>query len=139
LVEGSKVQNTACARFFSKTLFFHPAVDGYLALFRAAEGERRLGRGVARHLGYTGVGVGSLTATSPTIIDLYGTNFFFQPSSVHGWTLAFLLAVHRLCGAIEGRLSHFLPRWLRTGWQSVRVEILRRGWEFNPGHRKGRQ
>ena len=24
-----------------------------------------------------------------------------------------------LCGAIERRLSHFLPRWLRTGWQSV--------------------
>jgi len=35
------------------------------------------------------------------------------------WTSAFLLAVHRLCGVIEGRLSHFLPRWLRTGWQSV--------------------
>jgi len=29
------------------------------------------------------------------------------------------LAVHRLCGVIEGRLSHFLPRWLRTGWQTV--------------------
>ena len=45
--------------------------------------------------------------------------FFHQPSSVHGWTSAFLLAVHRLCGVIEGRLSHFLPRWLRTGWQSA--------------------
>jgi len=47
--------------------------------------------------------------------------FFFQPSwsSIHGWTLAFLLTVHRLCGVIGGRLSHFLPRWLRTGWQSV--------------------
>ena len=45
--------------------------------------------------------------------------FFYQPSSVREWNLAFLLAVHRLCGAIEGRLSHFLPRWLRTGWQSV--------------------
>jgi len=40
-------------------------------------------------------------------------------SSVRGWTSAFLLAVHRLCGVIEGRLSHFLPRWLRTGWQSA--------------------
>jgi len=39
----------------------------------------------------------------------------FHPLSVHGWTLAFLLAVHRLCGAIEWRLSHFLPHWLRTG------------------------
>jgi len=44
---------------------------------------------------------------------------FYQPSSVRGWTLAFLLAVHRLCGVMEERLSHFLPRWLRTGWQSV--------------------
>ena len=26
---------------------------------------------------------------------------------------------HRLCGAIEGRLSHFLPHWLRMGWQNV--------------------
>jgi len=38
---------------------------------------------------------------------------------VHGWTSAFLLAVHRLCGVFEGRLSHFLPHWLRTGWQSA--------------------
>jgi len=44
---------------------------------------------------------------------------FYQPLSVHGWTSAFLLAVHSLCGVIEGRLSHFLPRWLRTGWQSA--------------------
>ena len=40
--------------------------------------------------------------------------FFNQPSSVRGWTSAFLLAVHRL-----GRLGHFLPRWLRTSWQSA--------------------
>ena len=45
--------------------------------------------------------------------------FFYQPSSVRGWTSAFLLTVHRLCGVIEGRLSHFLPRWLRTDWQSA--------------------
>jgi len=45
--------------------------------------------------------------------------FFYQPSSVHGWTLAFLLAVHRWCGVVEGRLSHFLPHWLRMGWQSA--------------------
>ena len=44
---------------------------------------------------------------------------FFQPSSIHGWTLAFLLGVHRLWAVTEGRLSHFLPHWLRTGWQSV--------------------
>jgi len=44
---------------------------------------------------------------------------FYQPLSVRGWTSAFFLAVHRLCGVIEGRLSHFLPRWLRTGWQSA--------------------
>jgi len=46
-------------------------------------------------------------------------SFFYQPLSVRGWTSAFLLAVHRLCGVIEGRLSHFMPRWLRTGWQSA--------------------
>jgi len=49
----------------------------------------------------------------------YFNFFFYQPSSVLGWTSAFLLAVLRLCGVIEGRLSHFLPRWLRIGWQSV--------------------
>jgi len=42
-----------------------------------------------------------------------------EPLFVHCWTSAFLLVVHRLCGVIEGRLSHFLPRWLRTGWQSA--------------------
>ena len=30
---------------------------------------------------------------------------------------AFLLAVHKSCGVIEGRLSHFLPCWLRMAWQ----------------------
>ena len=61
----------------------------------------------------------------------------------------------QMCGAIEGRLSHFLPHWLRTGrvvplredWAifchtgSGRVsrvwpEILRHGRELNPGHKK---
>jgi len=42
-----------------------------------------------------------------------------QPLSAHGWTSAFHPNVHRLCGAIEGRLSHFLPLWLRKGWRSV--------------------
>ena len=33
---------------------------------------------------------------------------------------SFLLDIHRLWGVIEGgRLSHFLPRWLRAGWQRV--------------------
>ena len=49
----------------------------------------------------------------------YSTSFFYQPLSARGWTSAFLLAVHRMCGVIEGRLSHFLPRWLRTGWRSA--------------------
>ena len=43
----------------------------------------------------------------------------FQSLSVHDWTSACLLNVHRLCGAIEARLSHFLSRWLRTDWQRV--------------------
>ena len=42
-----------------------------------------------------------------------------------------LLAVPRLCGITEGRLSYFLSRWLRTGWQSV----ISRGIE--PGPRRG--
>ena len=52
--------------------------------------------------------------------DIYpDINFFYQPSSVSGCTSAFLLAVHRLCDVIEGRLCFFLPHWLRTGWQSA--------------------
>ena len=39
---------------------------------------------------------------------------FLQPSSS-----LIGLNVHRLCGAIEGRLSHFLPSWFRMGWQSA--------------------
>jgi len=43
----------------------------------------------------------------------------FQPLSVHSWTSAFFLAIRRLCGVNVGRLNHCLPRWLRTGSQSV--------------------
>ena len=68
-------------------------------------------------------------------------HFCFQRLSVRGWTSAFLLAVHRLCGAVKGRLSHFLPCWLRTGWQSVisqgkSLETLCLHWELNPDHRE---
>jgi len=52
-------------------------------------------------------GMYTLTATS---LELPGRLYLFQPLSVQGWISAFLLAVHRLCGAIEGRLSHLLPR-----------------------------
>jgi len=41
----------------------------------------------------------------------------------------------QVCGVIEARLSHFLPRWLRTGWPSA----ISRGWELNPGHGQDRQ
>ena len=43
------------------------------------------------------------------------TVFWTHSESVfyHGWTLAFPLDFHMLCGAVEGRLGHFLPRWLR--------------------------
>jgi len=69
--------------------------------------------------------------------------FFFQPSSVHGLTLAFLLDVHRLCDTIEWRLSRFLPHWLEMGWQSVisqgkSLEIFHHDWELNPGHGEDR-
>jgi len=53
------------------------------------------------------------------IISQLVIGYLFQSSSVHSWTSAFLLTVSSLCDAIEGRLNHFLPRWLRMGWQSV--------------------
>ena len=76
------------------------------------------------------MGIVSATPRHPFIYQLLATYFilllfspyansFFQPSSVHGWTSAFLLTVHRLCGVIEERLSHFLPCWLRMGWRSA--------------------
>jgi len=51
--------------------------------------------------------------------DLRPKPIIFQLFSVRGWTSAFLLDVHRLCGAIEGRVSHFVPHWFRMGWHSV--------------------
>ena len=54
---------------------------------------------------------------SPSV-DSNGYFTFSHHLSMVGLS-AFRLAVHRLCGFVEGRLSHFLPRWLRTGWQSV--------------------
>ena len=47
------------------------------------------------------------------------TGFFHQPLSVHGWTSAFLLDAQFVWRYWGGGLSPFLPRWLRTGWQSV--------------------
>ena len=63
---------------------------------------------------------------SETLKDSWIKSFqllIFFPFSYHismvlgSWS--FLLAVHRLCGVFEGRLNHFLPHWLRTGWQSA--------------------
>ena len=46
--------------------------------------------------------------------------------SCSGWMYALLLDARGLCGAILGRLSHFLPPRLRTGCQSViAIGILR--------------
>jgi len=36
---------------------------------------------------------------------------FVQILSVRDWMWPSLLDVHRFCAAIEGKLSHFLPRW----------------------------
>ena len=60
----------------------------------------------------------SIHRTDAALI-LFFYSCFVQPSSIYGWILAFLLDVHRLCGVIGGRLSHFLLCWLRTrtGWQ----------------------
>ena len=43
----------------------------------------------------------------------------FHPLSVRDWTSTFLLAAHRLCGAIEEWMSHFQTIRLRAGWQTV--------------------
>jgi len=59
--------------------------------------------------------------------------FFYQPSTIRGWTSAFrLLDDHRLRGVIEGRLRHFLPRWLSTGWPSV-ISQRKTPWNTLPG------
>ena len=43
--------------------------------------------------------------------------FFIQSlSAIVELRLSFI-NVHRLWGVIEGRVSHFLPRWFRTVWQ----------------------
>ena len=49
-------------------------------------------------------------------------NLAYSRSSMafsHCLIVAFPLDIHRLCGAIEARLSHILTLWLRAGWQSV--------------------
>ena len=48
------------------------------------------------------------------------------------------------CPQVEEKLSHFLSRWLRTGWQSLTsqqkiLEILRLGRKLNPSHGEDRQ
>jgi len=54
------------------------------------------------------------------IVDFSIMDRFFTSVILCPWlTSASLLDFHRFCGTIEGRLSHFLPRWIRTGWQSV--------------------
>jgi len=64
---------------------------------------------------HIGVFAGPFTGvTGPFIVFLLP-----RPVSVCGWTLAFLPDFGRLCGAIEGKMSHFRPRWLRTDWQNV--------------------
>ena len=70
--------------------------------------------------------------------------FLYRPSSVHGWTSAFLLSVHRLCGVFGGDWAIFCHAGSgRVGRvRSAReksVEILRCGWELNPCHGEDRQ
>lgn len=49
----------------------------------------------------------------------------FQSAILRPWLDFDLpLNVHRLYGAIDGRLGHFLTRWLRTGSQSESLKIL---------------
>ena len=63
-------------------------------------------------------------------------------SSSHRLAVVGLQPVHRLCGVIEGRLSHFLSHWPRVGWQNVisQGKITRdtQPW-LNLGHREDRQ
>ena len=70
--------------------------------------------------------------------------FFYQPLSVRGWTSAFLLTVHRLWVSLRGDWASFYNAGSgRVGrvWSAREksLEILRRGWELNPGHGEDRQ
>ena len=61
---------------------------------------------------------------------------FFQPSSIHGWTSAFPVNVHWLCGAI---FCHIDSGRVGSVWSAREksIEIFSR--ELNPGHREDRQ
>ena len=69
-----------------------------------------------------------------TVFFYWCWEFFSQPLSVHDGTSTLFLNAHRLCGAIEGRLSHFLWRWLRTGSHSV-ISPGTLPWNSLPGPR----
>jgi len=69
---------------------------------------------------------------------------FYLSLPVIGWTSASLLNFHRLCGAIEGRLSIFCPVGSRQvgrvlSARAKSLEILCDGWEWNPCHSEDRQ
>jgi len=68
----------------------------------------------------------------------------FLPSSVRGWTSAFLLSVHRLRGWLRGDWAIFYhagPGWVGRVWSAGEksLEILRRGWDWNPAYGENRQ
>ena len=67
------------------------------------------------------ISVVDLIANCPVYLveTLYYLYYHFLPSAIICPWLDFGLPLHRLCGVIERRLSRFLPRWLRTGWQSA--------------------
>jgi len=70
--------------------------------------------------------------------------FFSLPISVHDWTSGFLIDVHGLCGAIEGRMNHLYHAgsgWVGRVWSAREksLEMLPHGWELNSGHREDSQ
>jgi len=76
----------------------------------------------------------SLAVGSFHFCDELAHNFILA-MFVHSRASVLLLDVHGLGGATEGRLSHFFPCWLRTGWQIVisQGQVLEIG-ESNPDH-----
>ena len=94
------------------------------------------------------IGFNYLSFTIEMIDSISRSNsdvFLNQPFFVHCWTSIFLLVVHRLCGVIEGggwaTFCHAGSGRVGRVWSAREksLEILRRGWELNPGHREDRQ
>ena len=73
----------------------------------------------------------------------YYIYFYFQPSSIHGWTFSLPPRCPQVMWFRWGEIEPFSATLAQVGraWSAKEksLEILRRGWESNPGHREDRQ